>query len=424
MRADAQWKSGTFYPVISTESEKSQHQPRESSPAGRNDTAGRRSLCKWFLRKREIVKSGPPHIVHVIASSGLYGAEKWIFALMRAMDTSRFSSTLVNLSDTPETQSAVVAAAKERKLNALDFYTGGAFNPLSILRFSRWLKHNNVHIVHGHGYKSDIIGLIAARLAGCKIMSTPHGWSKEADKKLMFYEVLDRFTFRFMDYVCPLSEDLLKSVRKYISSEKLKLILNGVDIDEVATQPRMKNSSEGLFHIGYIGQLIQRKNIPILIQAVKILTEKNVNVQLVIVGDGPEKNKLAALAQDLNVKNRVDFLGYRNDAISILKSMDVFVLPSLLEGIPRCIMEAMAAEVPVVASDIPGTRELVRHNQTGLLYPQTDATKLADSLITLHANPVLRGTLAECAYKLVMDSYSNHRMAAEYNSTYSILLTY
>jgi glycosyltransferase involved in cell wall biosynthesis len=370
------------------------------------------------------MRSSLPHIVHVIASSGLYGAEKWIFALMRAMDTSRFSSTLVNLSDTPGGQSAVVAGAKERNLNALDFYTGGAFNPLSILRFSRWLKSNKIRIVHGHGYKSDILGLIAARLAGCKMISTPHGWSKEADRKLMFYEALDRLSFRFMDYVCPLSDDLLESVRGYTPSNKLKLILNGVDLNEVAAQPKIQKRLPEYFYIGYIGQLIQRKDISTLIQAVKILTENNINVQLLIVGDGPEKNNLTVLSQELGIQDRVEFFGYRNDAISFLKSMDVFVLPSLLEGIPRCVMEAMAAEVPVISSDIPGSRELIKHNQTGLLYPVKDAKKIADYIMDLFNNTSLRNYLVKNARSLVSDKYSNNHMAEQYTKMYYGLLTY
>jgi len=365
-------------------------------------------------------KSRTLNIVHLIASSGLYGAEKWILALMRAMNTSRFSSTLVNLSDTPEEQSAVTAAAKERKLNALEFYTGGAFNPLSIIRFARWLKQNKIHIVHGHGYKSDIIGLVAARLAGCKIISTPHGWSKESDKKLMFYEALDRFTFRFMDYVCPLSEDLLESVSKCVPKNKLKLILNGVDIDEVASQPIYQFESKNSFRIGYIGQLIQRKNIQLLIQATKILTTNNINVQLFIIGDGPENNNLISLSHNLEIKDKIEFLGYRNDAISLLKSMDVFALPSFLEGIPRCLMEAMASKIPIVASDIPGTRDIIKHYKTGLLYHNNDVLELVDAIKKYYFNHELREYLSFNAYTLVTSKYSNHKMANEYSNLYSL----
>jgi glycosyltransferase involved in cell wall biosynthesis len=358
-------------------------------------------------------------VVHLIASSGLYGAEKWILAMMRAMASSQTESVLVNLTDTDGFPSAVVSAARERKLVAHDFYTGGTFNPLSVFKFSRWLKTNRVEIVHGHGYKSDFIGLISARMAGCKIISTPHGWSKEADKKLQFYEWLDRFLFRFMDYVCPLSADLLASVQHCTHSDKLKLILNGVDIEEVFAASAYKKKSDDRFRIGYVGQLIERKDISTLLKAFSILVKNEQKIQLIIVGDGPEKQCLEALSAELNIGDHVEFTGYRTDAVSLLKSFDVFVLPSRLEGIPRCIMEAMAAKVPVIVSDIPGNRDLVVHGVTGLLYPLLDEQGLAEALLSLLDNYKSRVTFSDNAYDLILQKYSNQRMALEYALVYS-----
>lgn len=358
-------------------------------------------------------------VVHVIASSGLYGAEKWILALMRAMDSSTLMSTLVNFSDVKNETSAVVLAARERGLDAFDFYTGGAFNPFCIVKFSRWLKSNKIHIVHGHGYKSDFIGLLSARLSGRKIISTPHGWSKESDKKLHFYERLDRFLFRFMDYVCPLSVDLLESVRHCAPHDRLRLILNGVDIDEVGTQAAYPKQQDSAFRIGYVGQLIERKNMPTLIKSLRLLSEEHNEARLIIVGGGPEKGYLQALTKDLGLCDKVDFLGYRKDAVSIMKSFDAFVLPSMLEGIPRCVMEAMAARVPVVASDIPGNRELVQHGVTGMLFSPTDEEALSKSLNYLIRQKGQRILFAENAFELITRNYSNHRMAAEYSHVYS-----
>lgn len=358
-------------------------------------------------------------IVHLIASSGLYGAEKWIYALMRAMDTSRFSSSLVNLYDAAEGQSAVVTGALERDLDAIDFNTGGSFNPLSVFKLSRWLKHNHIDIVHGHGYKSDIIGLMAGRLAGCTVISTPHGWSKEADKKLMFYETLDRFSFRFMDNICPLSPDLLESVKTSVKPEKLKLIMNGVDIDEIAAQPGLERDDKTILRIGYIGQLIERKNLETLLKAFKRLLDDNIQAELLIVGDGPESTKLKNLARDLGVQHCTHFLGYRKDAISLLKSFDVFVLPSFLEGIPRCLMEAMAAGVPVVASDIPGCRVLVEHDKTGWLYPTVNSEALFLILKSSIDDSSACYTVKLAAKKKIIDNFSNKKMAKDYQWLYS-----
>lgn len=360
-------------------------------------------------------------VVHLIASSGLYGAEKWIFALMRAMESSCFESIIVNLADSEGSLSEIVNSARERDFEAYDFYTGGKFNPFSILNLARWLKNNQIDIVHAHGYKSDVIGLLASRLASRKIISTPHGWSKEKDKKLQFYEKLDRSVFRFMDYVCPLSQDILSSIKSGIGLHKVKLILNGVDIDEVFNEKAVTPPLSGRFKIGYIGQLIERKNVATLIKALSILHSTGVEANLFIVGDGPEMHNLENFVNKLGLKNYVEFFGYRKNAISILKSFDVFVLPSLLEGIPRCVMEAMAAKVPVVASDIPGNRDLVTHDFNGLLYRVSDEKGLADALRGLLENPSLGAKFAKNAYKLVVERYSNRRMADEYALVYQVV---
>lgn len=360
-------------------------------------------------------------VVHLIASSGLYGAEKWILALMRAMEGSAIDSTLVNFADVRGGMSSIVSGAQERGLRAVDFYTGGTFNPYVVLRFSKWLKRNDINIVHGHGYKSDLVGFFSAKLAGCKIISTPHGWSTDAGKKLQFYEWLDRHLFRFMDCVCPLSEDLCASIKCYSHPDKIKLILNGVDIEEVAMLEAKASFSDDTFVIGYVGQLIKRKNLQSLIKALQVLRQKKVNARVIILGEGSERESLETLASSMDVENFIDFLGYRTDAISIMKTFDAFVLPSLLEGIPRCIMEAMAAGVPVVASDIAGNRDIVTHGETGLLFPALDGQALADALLFLMSNRPMGTLFSENAARLIKEKYSNHRMAVDYAAVYSKL---
>lgn len=359
-----------------------------------------------------------PHIVHLIASSGLYGAEKWILALIRALDSGRFTSTLINLSDKRNDVSAVVDLAKEYGLNACDFHTGGTYNPLSIVRLSRWLTLNKVNIVHGHGYKADLIGLLSARVSGCKMIATPHGWSKEADIKLKCYEMLDRYLFRHMDYVCPLSDDLLESVKHCVKPDKMRLIMNGVDIAEVTDALRLDIPSGRGFRIGYVGQLIERKNLSVLIRAIKVLTERRDEFMLIVVGDGSELNALKELSENIGIKERVHFLGYRKDALSIMKSFDIFVLPSLLEGIPRCIMEAMTAKISVVASNIPGNCDIVHDGKTGLLFEKMDHGDLANKIDKLCSDNNLRLALSKQGYELIKKQFSNHRMALEYQALY------
>lgn len=358
------------------------------------------------------------HVVHLIGSTGLYGAERWILAQMRGLDTDKVKATLINLVDKKDEASEIVAAAQMRGLSALDYFTGGRFNLLSAVRMSRRLKRHGVTIVHGHGFKSDAFGLLAGRLAGCKVMSTPHGWSIEKDRKLQLYEQFDRFLFKFMDRVCPLSPALFEGLSKSKKATNLRLILNSVDIDEIRSISRAGDALSDDFVIGYIGRLVPLKNLETLLQALHILKVDGVKFKLQIIGDGLERERLQNLALNLTVDAQSDFLGYRDNAVSYLKDFDVFVLPSLSEGIPRCIMEAMAAGVPVVASDIPGNRALVSDGETGFLFKSGDSAELAAKIKQMINSPDKAKTMAEAARQKIEADYSNRRMAQEYTALY------
>ena len=121
---------------------------------------------------------------------------------------------------------------------------------------------------------------------------------------------------------------------------------------------------------------------------------------------------------NLGISERTHFLGFRKDRLALLKGLDVFVLPSRLEGIPRCLMEAMAAGVPVIASDIPGCNDLVIDHETGILFPVNDAQALAEKVRELAVNHALRGSLAKAAREFVEQNFSATRMAREYESLY------
>jgi glycosyltransferase involved in cell wall biosynthesis len=365
---------------------------------------------------------GTIHVVHLIGSTGLYGAERWILALMCAMDKQRVRSTLVNLVDVEEEKSAVVQAAEQRGLDAFDFVTGGKFNPFAATRLANWAREQQLDIIHGHGFKSDLLGLLTATLAGCRVMTTPHGWSLGKDRKLQFYEKLDRFSFRYMNMVCPLSPDLADGLTGSVDHSRLRLIFNGVDIDEIQEAESVQRSYPESYTIGYIGQLIERKDMPTLISALHILAKERDNIRLIVLGDGAKRVELREESERLGISGRVDFLGFRPDAAAWLKTFDLFILPSRLEGIPRCIMEAMAATVPVVVTDIPGNRNLVSHKDTGLLYSVGDSRQLAECIAFMMDHPAEAQEMAIRGKRKVEEEYSSRKMAREYAEIYQELV--
>ncbi len=358
-------------------------------------------------------------VAQLIGSTGVFGAERWILALMSYLDPKEVDSIIINLVDEcPTKDSPIVVEAKKRGLKAIDFYTSGKFNPFSAKRLAEWLDKNQYKIIHSHGYKSDFVAWLAKKNKGSfSIISTPHGWSKEADLKLRLYERADRFLLKKFDYVVPLSVKLLEGLKKDgVNPKRLKLILNAVDLEEIdKTYPKDLGDS---FYIGYVGRLIESKGLECLLDAFKLISSKISNLRLGFVGEGPFKEYLSTRVKDYNLTSKVDFFGYQSNSVSYLKAFSVFVLPSFSEGIPRCIMEAMAAKIPVVASDIEGNRILVEHKKTGLLFPVGDAQKLSDAIYYMLTHKEEAQKMVENARAKIEKEFSAKRMAQEYTYLY------
>lgn len=361
-------------------------------------------------------------VLHLGSPSGLYGAERWILALVRHLDPRRVFSVVGTIKDAPGPEPALCRRAQDLDIPTCVIEAHGRLNLRAIGELVNYIRRHRIDILHTHGYKGDIVGLCAARIAGCRIISTPHGWSTRAGWMLQLYEALDRCALGLLDAVVPLSEDLYSGLsRQWWRPRKLSLIPNGVDLREIdeaiaAASPRKIEGRGHGFRIGYIGQLIARKGLDVLIRACVPLAIPE--AELWIVGEGPERSSLEHLARELGLSDRVRFLGYRSDRLTLLKTFDVFVLPSLLEGIPRCVLEAMAAGVPVIASDIPGCQTVVEHEATGLLFPPGDVARLAESLRMLRSDEDLSRSLAEQACTLVRSRFSAEAMAERYLELY------
>jgi glycosyltransferase involved in cell wall biosynthesis len=247
----------------------------------------------------------------------------------------------------------------------------------------------------------------------------------DAGIKLAVYEALDRFLFRFCDAVVPLSQTLYSDLlsRRGLRPH-LHLIPNGVDLCEIDAEQRVAAPLVELRHsggyvVGYIGQLIARKGLDCLLRA--FAAWDHPAKQLVLVGEGPQRAELEQLARELSVDDSVQFVGFQSERIAWLRGFGVFVLPSHLEGIPRCLMEAMAARVPVIASDIPGCRDIVENGKTGRLFTVDDVTALTRALVQ-STDRAASEQMAEDGRVHVRAHHSADAMAAEYAALFQTLV--
>ncbi len=346
----------------------------------------------------------------------LYGAERWILALIRNLDAALIDSHVAVIADQPGTAAPLLDAASANGFAVHAINAPGRFNWAAVRELRKLIRNNGIDIVHSHGYKADIIAWLACRGSGTKIVSTPHGWSANAGLKLQVYEALGRRALRYFDAVVPLSADLYHGLAKDRALLcRLHQITNGVDIDEINEPPCCPAALSDFRGsgpvIGYIGQLIARKDVATLLSAFATWSHNN-DARLVLVGEGDARLSLEAQARALGIADHVLFTGFRSDRLAWLKSFDAFVLPSHLEGIPRCLMEAMAAGIPVIASDIPGNRDIVHHEKTGLLFTPSDVDALVNSLERITDDKV--ATRTKNGRDLIHDHYSAQAMANAY----------
>jgi glycosyltransferase involved in cell wall biosynthesis len=353
--------------------------------------------------------------------TGLYGAERWILALVRNLDPAIIRSSVTAIRDEPSAGAPVCEEAGKMGLDAYRIDAFGRVNAAAVSRLRRLLVEQKVSILHTHGYKTDVIGLLATLGTGCKVVATPHGWSTQAGWKLQVYEGLDRAVFPFFDAVVPLSSKLHSELKVLPGvGRKLHLINNAVDLSEVSGSAGISSAlqtwkQQGDFIVGYIGQLISRKGLDSLIEAFG--RWEFPRKRLVLVGDGPQAGKLKELASVSSYADRIHFAGFREDRLDWLRGFDIFVLASRLEGIPRCLMESLAARIPVIATEIPGCRDLITHEDTGLLVPVDDPMALAAAMNRL-TDRDLRSHLSGRGAAHVEQYYSAARMGREYQDLF------
>ncbi len=355
-------------------------------------------------------------VAHLHSSLGVYGAERWTFALIKHLDQSEFESIVVTIGTKDGADAfhnAVIAAG----FKACHIAVPGKLNPRAFLQLRRMLIDQKIDILHTHGFKADVLGYLASRNLPVKLASTIHGWTPNEGRMIRAYETISRVFLRRFDRLYPLSPALLRELQlQKFDSSKLALILNGVDLAPFEFSSRVRRQDEPI-ELLFAGRICRPKGVFELIHAFA-QAKFSVPSRLRIAGDGPDREALQVLTQTLGVAERVEFLGAVESIAPYLKLSDALVLPSHSEGIPRVVMEAFAAGVPVVGTAIAGIQQLVEDRITGMIVPVGDPAALSRALEHLIGSPDLARRMAINARELVTSKYSASRMASDYKKEY------
>jgi glycosyltransferase involved in cell wall biosynthesis len=257
-------------------------------------------------------------------------------------------------------------------------------------------KRERVTIWHGHDYKTNALGLLLKRFWPMRLVTTVHGWVHHTARTPFYYRIDQLCLPRYERVIC-VSDDLLDACLSVgVPAKTLVLLENGIDgVDYTRRQSsaeakcRLGLPLEG-FVIGAVGRLAAEKGFDILIRALHTLLGQGLDVRLVIVGEGGERTKLEKLANELGISERVQLPGWQADVRGYFEAMDVFALSSYREGLPNVLLEAMALDVPVVATRVNGVPRLVQDGRNGLLVAPDDLNGLTTALAGILKNAALR----------------------------------
>jgi glycosyltransferase involved in cell wall biosynthesis len=348
----------------------------------------------------------------VIAGSG-GGPEKTILNSHRFLAPAGYTNLCVYLRDPNDPGFASVQQRAQNlgtPLCAID--DRGALDlsvPWALLDLCR---RERVAIWHGHDYKTNLLGLFLQRFWPMKLVTTMHGWVQQTTRTPYYYAI-DRWCLPHYEEVIAVSPDLHEvALSCGVAASRCHLIENGIDHQQfqrsrtVAEAKTRLGTAADRWVIGAVGRLSAEKGFDLLLRAVAELPSYGIDAEVWILGSGDERANLERLASDLRISSRVRFWGFQSDPREFYEAMDVYALSSLREGLPNVLLEAMAYEVPVVATRIAGVPRLVEDGENGLLISPNNLVELCDSLVRLWREPSLRARLALAGRQTIIQRYS------------------
>jgi glycosyltransferase involved in cell wall biosynthesis len=307
---------------------------------------------------------------------------------------------------------------------------GGYLSILTLL-WHLWRQRDSYDVIHVHGLSYHTFAAsLAGRWLGKPTIAKLANSGRASDIMKMRksqHLALSRFMLpialrcdRFVALNTVVTRELLDAG---VPGARILQIPNGIEVGTtpILSRRELHRPARALFH----GRLHQQKGVDVLLRAAVLIREcrSDASITFDVVGDGPQREELSALAKDLDVASDVRFLGYRDDVAPFLDGADAFVLPSRAEGISNALLEAMAVGLPVVTSAVPGNTDVVEHEANGLLVEVDDPASLAAALLRLLDEPDLRGRLGREARRTVETRYSIEQVGERYVNLYRELVS-
>lgn len=374
-----------------------------------------------------------PLVVHVIYALGTGGLENGLVNIINRTPAGRYRHAIICLTEAHEFAGRITAPGVQvYELHKREGQDWGMY-----WRLWRLLRSLRPAVLHTRNLAALDVHVLGPLLPGVKQVHGEHGRDiYDLDGSNWKYRHLRRVMRLFVDRYIAVSCDLANWLSSSIGVKpaRLQQIYNGVDHQKFTPSagqchevlPEAMRPREPAVIIGTVGRLVEVKDQALILRAVKRLLEQSPDwrdrLRIVIVGDGPLRASLESTAESLGLADMLWMPGDRDDVPALLQAMDVFVLPSLGEGISNTLLEAMAAGLPVLATDVGGNPELVTDGENGRLFPVADEAAFCAALQELLDDSTLRETMGHNGLRRVRERFDWNRTVADYLRVYDELL--
>lgn len=364
------------------------------------------------------------NVVHLVEELTIGGLEKILTAIVLNLNKKKYNVSVWCLREGGFFADKLVKEGIDVKV----LHISTSRNPLSIYKLYRLLKSHKFDIIHTHAYSAGTIGRISAFLAGVPvIISHNHSVYGYYHK---YYHFVEWLLSLITDSVICISEvvNRFANEAQRINFRKLITIHNGIDDVCAVTEKRCfdlrKELGIPIHHsvIGTIAHLEEHKGLEYLLEAASLLLALRRDISFLIVGEGALKRTLKKLCINLKIEKNVIFAGERSDIPEILFSIDIFVLPSLREGLPLTILEAMACGKPVIATNVGGVSEVVKNGVSGILVPPGDPEAIHGAMIELLGDTEKMNKIGSEGKRICNENFNSRIMVEKIEDLYDFLV--
>lgn len=300
----------------------------------------------------------------------------------------------------------------------------------AITQLSRGLRKELPQLLHMHGLKSVMITVPAAKLLGFnRLLFTAHNCLPHSQSRWyrVTHGMVQRRLLRSLTKVITVSEAVKNDFSQFIPDYRIETIYNGIDYTKfsttLASEARLLLGIESNeFVVGVVSRLIPEKGINTLLETASLLKNIMPNIRFVIVGDGPSRKQFEQYRDALDLQLHVRFLGHRQDIPQVMPGLDLFVLPSISEGFSISVLEAMAAKLPIIVSNIPSMHEMIVEGRSGYLTPPSDAPSLTRAILDVAKDRKRARAMGEYNYQRVTNLFGIENMVQRTEKQYADLL--